>query len=177
LLQLLRYDEATGTLFWRERSADACNETDYWSAEHTAKVFSTRYAGKPALNRIMDKGYRRGSLAGRTTFAHRVVWKMAYGSEPEHIDHINGDRADNRLINLRAVTRTQNNRNAKRRRDNTTGVTGVKWHKANRKWVAVIKNNGKDKYLGSFLTIEEATEARKKAALLMGYSERHGAAQ
>ncbi|MCI0598731.1 MAG: HNH endonuclease [Beijerinckiaceae bacterium] len=78
------------------------------------------------------------------------------------IDHINGDRADNRFLNLREATRTENAWNAKLRSDSHSGFKGVRRHK--RRWCAYIKVSGKQKHLGSFATPEEAHDAYCRAA-------------
>src|SRR3546814_8274071 len=72
------------------------------------------------------------------------------------VDHRNGARDDNRWCNLRKATKAQNQANARRRRDNTSGVKGVTWNKARKKWVAQIQAGGKRMSLGGFPTIEAA---------------------
>lgn len=79
------------------------------------------------------------------------------------VDHINQDRLDNRRSNLRPATKRLNALNAKRRRDNSSGAHGVRWHKAARKWTAEIYVRGRSIYLGLFDTIEEAISARLAA--------------
>ena len=89
--------------------------------------------------------------------AHRLAWLYAYGRWPTHqLDHINKDRADNRLCNLREATNAENAQNRKRR-DNKTGYTGV--NRENNKWKAEIKLNYKTIRLGLFDTPEEAHAA------------------
>lgn len=81
------------------------------------------------------------------------------------VDHINHNRSDNRKSNLRICTHQQNNMNNSLRNDNTSGTTGVWWHKQNNKWQAEIFIKGKKICLGSFNTKEEAIEARKQAEI------------
>ena len=79
--------------------------------------------------------------------------------DDKEVDHINGDGLDNRLANLRIVSREQNQRNSKRRSDNTSGFKGVSLHGKSGKWQARIRIDGKQKSLGIFRTKEEAHKA------------------
>lgn len=83
----------------------------------------------------------------------------------ELVDHINGDTLDDRRENLRLATNSQNQHNAKRRIDNSSGYKGVAFHKLSGKWSASICYQGKQKHLGLFATPEAAYEARCKKAL------------
>lgn len=81
------------------------------------------------------------------------------------IDHINQDKTNNRKSNLRFVTKSQNNTNIKRRKDNKSGYTGVKYDKRNLKWKAQISYNNKRIHLGTYDKIEDAINARRNAEL------------
>ncbi len=125
-----------------------------------------RSTGKPA-GRISDSGYRVVCMDGIEWRAHRIIWAWAYGEVPtedEEIDHINGDRADNRLENLRKASRLQNQWNAKIRKDNTSGFKGVSWNKKSRRWTANISISGKVVYLGTFDTPEAARDTYEAKA-------------
>lgn len=119
-------------------------------------------------------GVKKGSVAGRKKhngyieisinntryYAHRLAWLMHYGYWPEHqIDHINGIRDDNRIINLRIATNMQNQYNAKKPKNNTSGVKGVYWHKQCNKWQAYCDVNGRRYSIGLFRDIEQAKVA------------------
>jgi len=109
-------------------------------------------------------GYRQVVIDGRPYKAHRVAWFIVWGGWPKaQIDHINGIRNDNRLTNLREATPTENNRNVRRRRNNSSGVAGVWFEARSGKWVAVIKIAGRVTRLGSFRDLDEAAAARKAA--------------
>lgn len=167
--QLLRYEPETGRLFWHHRPRDR------FSDERSFRTWNARYAGREAFTSVTKNGYRCGRIFDKTYFAHRVCWVLAAGEWPaDDIDHINGDRADNRLENLRSTTRTHNNRNRRRSSNNTSGVTGVSWHAASRSWHAVIVIAGKQISLGYFKTLAPAEAARRAANAKHGFAGRHG---
>lgn len=97
-------------------------------------------------------------------YMHRVIAKRVGLDCSYEIDHVNGDRLDNRRCNLRAATRSQNSYNAKRRRDNTSGFRGVCWDKRRSKWQASIKFGGRRLFLGNYDTKEAAAFAYKIAS-------------
>lgn len=168
LLQLLRYDPQSGSLVWRPRPVET------FATERAGKLWNTIYADKEAFTGVHLTGYRQGRIHGVRFKMHRVVWAMAYGVEPGELDHINGDRADNRLANLREVPRLTNSQNRAMPRSNTSGVQGVTWHKASRKWLAKINDNNRTVYLGTFDSFDEAVAARKAAEVKYGYHANHG---
>ena len=113
------------------------------------------------------RGYLQIKVQSRKHLAHRLAWLYVYGEWPKlDIDHINRNRSDNRIANLREATCKQNHQNRSRPSNNTSGHPGVVWHKRGSKWVASIGHNYKDIYLGCFATIEEAIAARKAAEKL-----------
>lgn len=116
----------------------------------------------------MNRGYKQISIDGVRYLAHRLAWFCHYGVWPaEQIDHINGDRSDNRIANLRLADYAINAQNrSKAYRNSRLGVLGVKWHKKQRKLVAAIRVNGRTKQLGSFSTVEEASRAYHEAKRL-----------
>ncbi|WPJ52073.1 hypothetical protein RCIP0045_00002 [Klebsiella phage RCIP0045] len=122
-------------------------------------------------------GYRVTILNGVKLYQHRIVWEMFNGEIPEgmNIDHINRDRSDNRVENLRLVVQSTNCKNLSKRRDNKTGVTGVRWHKGHKKWQSDIRVNGKLIHLGYFSDFVSACEARIIAEVTNGFSTNHGA--
>jgi hypothetical protein len=175
LNELLAYDPENGTLAWKARSPVRFPDCARWGQEGTAQRWNTRWAGKPAFTND-TRGYRQGEIFGRPYFAHRIIWRMVHGDEPADIDHIDGNRSNNRLSNLRAVTRQENLRNARRRSDNSSGVVGVTWDKRKQRWYACIAVSQRTINLGSYRTLEEATAARKAADRQYGFHENHGRA-
>jgi hypothetical protein len=117
-----------------------------------------RVRGKSATS-LHGEGYRAISVAGKMYLAHRVIWHMVHGKWPkEDLDHVNGDRSDNRLINLREASRQENLRNS-RGRPHTSKYKGVSWDKHRNKWVAYCKAGEKVKNLGRYDNEEEAAMA------------------
>ena len=174
LRKLLRYDAETGKLYWRERTPDMFIGGEH-SAEHICNRWNSRFADKEAFTASDNNGYKLGRISGRNYKAHRVIWAIFYGEWPnEQIDHISGVRDDNRISELRAVTHAENNKNQKRRSDNTSGVVGVDWCKGDRKWRARIRMSGKVKHIGYFVDFSEAVAARKAAEVEYNFHPNHG---
>lgn len=109
-------------------------------------------------------GYLQVMLDGRPCHAHRIAWVIYHGKNPaRQIDHINGDRSDNRICNLREADETGNMRNKGKHKNNTSGFPGVCWHKQQGKWRAFIMLHYRQFALGLFETKEEAIVARIEA--------------
>lgn len=143
LKELLAYDQATGEFRW---------------------AFGRPKASKGALAGARnDRGYVVVKLDGRTYRAHRLAWLYVNGTWPTEIDHINRCRSDNRLENLREATRQQNCENRGIMANNTSGVNGVHWNKAKRKWTAYVRSNRRKTHLGTFSCIEDASAAIEAA--------------
>jgi hypothetical protein len=109
-------------------------------------------------------GYTRVIVDYKKYYAHRLAWLHVFGFMPTEIDHIDGDRTNNRINNLRPATRTQNMANSKRPKSSSRSPRGVYWVKANKNWKAVISINNRSVHLGTFLTPEEAQAAYAAAA-------------
>ena len=107
---------------------------------------------------VNAEGYVLIGVDGARYMAHRLAWLYVFGSLPTKlIDHINHDKSDNRIENLREVTQSENLQNQVSPRKTTkSGFLGVSWDGANKKWMAVIKTNRKLKNLGRFDTPEQA---------------------
>lgn len=159
LRQLLDYDPATGLLTWKERPGNA--------------RFNSRLAGKAAFIKIED-GYRRGRLLGVDYRAHRIIWKWWHGSDPDQVDHENHDTLDNRISNLRDVSNVANSQNTKLLTTNTSGCSGVVWHKRDCRWQASIRHSGRKQHLGLFERREDAIRARREAEVRLGFHPNHG---
>jgi hypothetical protein len=119
-------------------------------------------------------GYTRITIKGRRYKTHRVVWALHHGEWPDSIDHINHDRADNRIQNLRSIPVAENLRNKSRDKRNTSGKTGVSWDSRTNKWFAKICVDKKQISLGLFADKEDAIAARVAAERAAGFHPNHG---
>ena len=134
---------------------------DYVDGKLIAKINSKVRKVGDALSSLTDKGYLRASVGGKSYRVHRLIFLYHHGYMPTQVDHIDGNRMNNRIENLREATSSQNNQN--RKATSSSGIKGVIWHKQSRKWVASICVNRKSVHLGSFLSIEEAALVANKA--------------
>jgi len=141
LRELLDFDPPSGNLIWRQ---------------HKGKSIAGNVAGG-----LRPDGYVRIKLDQRDYMAHRLIWLHATGRWPTEIDHINGDRSDNRIENLRECTRSQNfaNREPYKHRTMPKGVRAK-----GSKFTARIRKAGIDRHIGTFNTISEAREAYLNSA-------------
>lgn len=117
---------------------------------------------------VSNRGYRMIYLHKRNHMVHRVIWLHFYGEyPPEFIDHINQIKDDNRICNLRAATKQQNNSNTKLRSNNKSGEAGVRLSPTGNRWISSIRVSGVRHFLGSFVNFEDAVAVRRrtKAAL------------
>ena len=164
----LDYDPSTGIFVWKYRQGDFPGMTD-----RGRKMFNSRFAGTEAGS-IKYDGYLSVRLAGKLHRAHRLAWLITHGDLPDVLDHINQDRSDNRIINIRLSTFAENSKNAGRQSGNTSGITGVCWFRKPKKWRARIHVNGRNIHLGMFASIEDAKAARNAANIKYGFSPGHG---
>ena len=156
LQELLNYNDSTGVFTWRI-SRPGCR--------------ADGIAG--SLNKV--SGYIETRLDGKSYQAHRLSWLYMHGKFPDNqIDHINGVRDDNRIINLRDITHVENGKNQVLRKTNTSGVTGLHWNEIRNKWQAYIKINGKSRHLGLFTSKKEAIAARQAANIKYDFYAGHG---
>lgn len=170
LAEIVDYNPSTGLFVWREKPRHL------FASEARYRAANTQCLGKPAFCTRQSTGYLAGSVQGAMYLAHRIAWVICFGEWPGQIDHINGDKTDNRIGNLRAVSAAINNRNLPRSKTNRSGVTGVRWHKAAGKWIARINVNKQEHHLGLFGDFEAAVAARKAAEVAYGFHPNHGRA-
>jgi hypothetical protein len=148
----LAYDSATGLLKWLPRVV-RCPQDKAWNSRRVGTIAGARNGD----------GYVEVFLDTRSYKAHHLAWLIEYGQDVPMIDHINGDRSDNRISNLRAATPKQNSWNRKRPRTNTSGVKGVRFNPLIGKWVASIGAHGQRFHLGVFESVGDAALARARA--------------
>lgn len=149
VLELLDYDPETGIFTWKV------------STNNRVKAGSRAGA-------INSWEYRQIKVDDRLYKAHRLAWLIVYGMWPRYqIDHINGVRDDNRIVNLREATNAENLRNCGAHINNTSGYKGVHYHKQAKKFVATCQDcHGISTYLGLFPTAIEAARAYDAFALI-----------
>lgn len=168
---MITYDPENGSMIWMVKDADIKD----------AARWNSRYAGKEC-GTLDDKGYRRILFRfekGKTfkIRAHRLAWFITYGVLPSgEIDHINQDKLDNRIRNLRDVPKSVNQRNSRMNSNNTSGASGVTWHKQRRKWCAQASANGRHHHIGLFVDQADAVKAAREFRLANGFTENHGRA-
>lgn len=159
LRELLRYEPETGKLFWLQR------DRRWFKTKLSHTTWNTRFAGKMAFTATGRDGYMGGTVLSIRMAAHRVAWAVYWGVWPQgYLDHINCEKTDNRLSNLRCATLEQNSRNKKKHKDNESGFKGVHLDRTTGKWRAQIMVNGKRLQLGSHPLPEDAHAAYRKAA-------------
>jgi len=175
LSDCVRYEESSGKLYWRDDRPVAHFKTKGWQAKWLNK-HGNREAGS-----LDVKGSVRGiHINHKKYLTHRVVFLLKEGEWPRAmVDHINGDRRDNRWINLRHATPQINSKNVKKYSTNTSGVMGVTWHKSNKKWIArgcyTFKGKQHRLTLGYYKDIKDAERAVQVWREYQGgYTERHG---
>jgi hypothetical protein len=174
LRKVLDYDPRTGLFVWKERPICFFSiSRQKHSAESRCRAWNSVWAGKPALTSVKDNEYLYGRILDRNIYAHRAAWCFVYGSWPKNaIDHINGNRKDNTINNLRDVPHSKNMQNVKKRSDNTSGKTGVYFNPRKRFWFAQISVCGKVVYLGGSRSKEKAINLRLIAEQKYGYTPR-----
>ena len=168
----LDYDVLTGKLYWKVRTESMFNCSNRLNFD-ACKAWNNRHAGKEAITSLSN-GYKQGNFLGKRVFAHRLIWKIVYEYDPDQVDHIDGNRSNNILLNLREVSSLGNPRNKAISKYNCSGVTGVYWYEPNKKWHAQISVNGKNKHLGSFDNLFDAEKARHIAEEIYGFHPNHG---
>ena len=155
LKQLLHYNPETGVFMWLKKPNGRAN---------TLEEAGTNVNGYIQI-RIHRVHY----------YAHRLAWFYMHGVWPkEYIDHINHIRSDNRIINLRDVSKSENERNKSLFSKNTSGVHGVIWYKKINRWQAQMRILGENIYLGVFRDRFEAICARKSAENKYIFHKNHG---
>ncbi len=150
-------DPSNGLIYWKKRPEE------HFKNKFTADGWNTRYAGMLAGTKRND-GYLAVNIGRRKIKIHRIIWEMVNGPIPERlvIDHINRNRSDNRISNLRAVSQQENVINAEPK---INGLFGSEKLGSTGKWISRIRIDGRNKYLGTFNSQVEAHEAYMKAAL------------
>lgn len=174
--ELLDYNPETGKLFWKHRDIRFFEASGNKTAEQVCRWWNNRFAGKDAFTATGVYNCRAGRIFGRPQYAHRVAWVIVHGEWPTHqIDHINGDRADNRLSNLRAVDHATNMLNKRIYASNKSGEPGVTLNKRTGRWESHYRLNSRRVHIGTFTRLDDAIAARRAATAGL-YHANHGRA-
>ncbi|MDV5822285.1 HNH endonuclease signature motif containing protein [Sphingobium naphthae] len=168
--QLLRYEPETGKLFWRPRGIEFFQKGRMQKRAHSA--WNAQNANKEAFTSL-SQGYKQGSILDVRLRAHRVIFAIVYGRVPECVDHINGDKCDNRIDNLREVTHELNMKNVIKPTRDREIEPGVYFCQTRKKWRARANVRCSSKTLGTFDSYEDAVAKRRDFARQNGYTERH----
>ena len=152
LKNFLHYDPETGVFKWKIASARCIKIGD-------------------VAGTINNNGYIHIRIRQKPYMAHRLAWLYTYGKFPEnHMDHINGLRNDNRIINLRAVTQAENNRNNSVYKNNISGYIGVCWDTEKNRWRVSITGVNYGRFKSKSAAIAKAKEVYKE----LGFHKNHG---
>lgn len=160
LRKLVRYDAKTGKLFWLPRPASM------FSREWHARAWNTKWAGKETFLSPHVGTATKTLLLGECYYAHEMAWVLYTGEWPKgRIHHVNGDKSDNRISNLRDVPKEMRRDTTSRYSGSRSGHVGVHWLRDKMKWAAYIYQDGKPKRLGYFKYLGDAVNARKAAEI------------
>ncbi|MCP5095383.1 MAG: hypothetical protein GY943_07520 [Chloroflexi bacterium] len=173
LNDILHYEPSTGRLYWRQRTIDMFKDGKQ-PAKSAMNRWNANNAGKEAFLTPHSAGYVTSGILGITCYGHRVIWKMVHGVDAKQIDHINGNKSDNRIVNLRSVSNSENQKNSAKSSNNTSGVCGVYLNKTLNKWCANISVDYKTISLGLYDDFNVAVVARKVAERKYGFHKNHG---
>ena len=164
--EIRSYNDGSWFLRWKKRPLN------HFRNEQDMKAWNAKNSGNDAQS-IDSNGYNSVQLNGEKWKVHRIIWKMHFGLDPKgDIDHIDQNKLNNNINNLRETDDYSNSKNMRKFKNNTSGVTGVNFmpSRQSKPWRAQIHWQGKKKNLGNFATKEEAIVARKQAEKTLGYT-------
>ena len=172
LRRVVALDSETGRMFWRKRPLDS------FKSARAGRSWNTKYAGKEIAGNVNTSGYIGITIWDARFLAHRVAWAIHYGRPPcGNIDHINGDRRDNSIGNLRDVSQQVNSKNSGLRSDNKSGISGI-WDKKPKvwgaRWLVVIGHGGGIGYQKTHKCLGDAVRDRNAQYRDRGYTQGHG---
>jgi hypothetical protein len=143
-------------------------ETNHITKEYLHKIFEYKdgilyriKTGKEA-GHINSRGYKHAKIGNKKYQVHKLIFIMQHGYLPKEIDHIDGNKLNNSINNLREVTHNQNMHNRKINSNNTSGIKGVCFDKNTNKWRGQVAFNNKVHYVGIFEDIDDAKNAVMK---------------
>ena len=143
LKELVNYDKDSGIFTWKKKTSNR------------VKVGSV-------VGNLHNCGYIEMRVGGTRCLAHRLAFLYEHGYMPNLVDHVNGNKQDNRICNLREATYQRNAYNSKIRSDNKSGVRCVSWNKTSNKWEVRVKLNGKLNHYGNYSDLDVAKKVADK---------------
>lgn len=153
-------------------TGDLTRDVSIWEAKQGKKGAKSE---KPYVHKSgTGKAYLRIGFHGKYIYVHRLIWVWMTGSQPQHIDHVDGNGLNNKWDNLRSVTQAENNRNARKHRNTKSNITGVTYRKDGGKWRVRISVNNIMTTIGTFTNMDDAIQARDAAYQSHGYATNHG---
>ena len=145
LKEVLSYDEMTGQFVWINPKTNRLKIGD-------------------VAGWLNNKGYLHIKIGKASYKCHRLAWLYVYGEFPDgQLDHVNGNKNDNRINNLRSVSNKENGENRKLHSSNTSGHRGISWNKKSNKWTATVRHLGQLHHIGQYSVLEDAVKAVKEA--------------
>lgn len=156
--EILCYDSISGRLTWRFR------DRYLFKTERQFKTWNARFSGREALSSLSKRGYLAGKIFGIPCKAHHAAWAMHHGEWPSsEVDHIDRDKTNNSIDNLRVVDRSQNCMNRSCHKGSTSKYKGVSYKKSIGKWHSQIQHNKQSIHLGYYNNEIDAAEAYDNA--------------
>jgi hypothetical protein len=134
----------------------------YWKNKTNMKTIIGSLAGTKH-----SKGYWHVCIYKKNYLAHRIIFLLNHGYLPEFIDHIDGNKLNNKIENLREASKAENLWNQKIHTNNKSGIKGVHWDKQRRKWKVIIHANKLSHYVGCFDDLDEAKRQATQRRLLV----------
>jgi len=130
----------------------------YWKLPNSTRIHAGDRAGT-----LTQYGYIQIGIDNKSLLAHRIIYLYFHGYIPSQLDHIDGNRINNKIENLRKCTGFQNHYNIKKPKNNKSGIKGVHWCNKVEKWIVKITTNGKTVYIGQFVCLKKAGAAISSA--------------
>lgn len=176
LLHELFEVEENGTIIFLPREPKYWTNVKKSNPERLCEIWNNKYAFTESFTTLGAHGYYQGKILNELYLKHRIIFKMFYGYDPRFIDHINGNKLDNRIENLRDCSREENLKNQSLYINNISGHQGIfpNPRAVNKKWRVSIGYENKQINLGSYCTLEEAVKIRQESELKYGYHKNHG---
>lgn len=169
ILDLLKYNPKTGQFFWNKRNRK------YFKCERSFNIWNSRYSGKECFLTTDNLGRKTTSIFNKPYRAHIIAFLYMTGRWPkEEIDHEDGNPSNNKWENLVEVSHSDNMKNLKIRKDNTSGHQGISWDKSRKKWKVQVSINGVNTFICRTKNLQDAIARRAAANNKFLFHHNHG---